>query len=65
MTDTFRQHMFDRIDEQAGEIRRKLDGGMYYGIPISEYPNQDNIQLVIAYHLHFMESLATKVEGSK
>lgn len=61
--DIFRQGMFETVDKEAAEIRKKIEGGMYYGIPISEYPKQDNVQLVIAYHLYSIESLSKKVTG--
>lgn len=56
---------FDQIAAEATAIRRKLEGGMYYGIPISKYPNQADVHLAIAYNLRFMEDLAVRVEIPK
>ena len=60
--DFHRQIRFDEISKQAADIRKQIDGGMYYGIPIVDYPNQDDVYLVISYSLRHMKDLAVKVE---
>ena len=61
-TDVFKESIFDDVADQAKVIREKLKDGIYYGIPLSSFPNQDDAQLVIAYSLRFMEDLAARVE---
>ncbi len=59
---TFKEAIFDEVANQATDIRNKLEGAIYYGIPLDSFPNQEDAILAIAYNLHFMESLAVKVE---
>lgn len=55
--------IFKDVEEQAAQIRKQIEGGMYYGIPIADYPNQEDVYLVISYNLHYAKELAGRVEG--
>ena len=61
-TSVFKEAIFDEVAEQADKIRAKLEGAIYYGISIDSFPNREDAVLAIAYNLHFMESLAVRVE---
>ena len=61
-TTSFKEAIFDEVAEQADSIRNKLEGAIYYGIPLDSFPNREDAVLAIAYNLHFMESLAVRVE---
>ncbi len=58
----FKEAIFDEVAEQAADVRKKLEGAIYYGIPLSSFPNQEDVLLALAYNLRFMESLAGRVE---
>ena len=55
------QVIFDNVKEEADAIRKQIEGAKFYGILVSEYPNQVDVELVIAYHLMYIKDVAERV----
>ena len=58
----YKEAIFDNVKEEADAIRKQIEGAKFYGIMVSEYPNQADVELVIAYDLMFIKNLAKRVE---
>jgi hypothetical protein len=52
--------VFDHMERKANDIRKELEDGYIYGVPLKRYPLNDFF-LVAAYHLGVQQ--AAKIEN--
>ena len=58
----FKEAIFDNVAEEAAAIRKQIEGALFYGVPIDEYPSRADVELVIAYNLVFIKGAANRIE---